>query len=118
MRIRGVDVRVLLHGAVLYARRRVIGRRRFLADMIAPVDGRQELPGPDRHDALGVDAMFRRLGVGCLWRAAVVTDMLRQRGIGARISLSVGGSGSTLGHAEAEVGGVPLRPHPGGALLR
>ncbi len=118
MRVRGVDVRVLLHGMVLYARRRVVGRRRFLAAMIAPVDGRQELSGRDRRDALGVDAMLRRLGVACLWRAAIVTDMLRERGVAARISLSVGGSGSTLGHAEAEVGGVSLRPHPGGALLR
>jgi hypothetical protein len=118
MRIRGVESLVLMHGIVLYGRRRIVGRRRFLAAMIAPAAGRQELSDSDRRDALGVDAMFRRLGVGCLWRAAVVTSMLRGRGIGARVSLSVGGSGATLGHAEAEVGGVSLRPHPGGAILR
>ena len=118
IRFRGVRVRVLLWALFRYVTRRVMGRRRYLVSMIEPEDGRRELSSNERRDVLVVDAMFRRLGVRCLWRAAVVTDVLRRRGVGARVALSVGGSGSTLAHAEAEVGGESLRPHPGGALLR
>jgi hypothetical protein len=118
MRIRSVRLEVLLWSASRYATRRVVGRRGYLTSMIEPADGRQELSAQDRRDALVVDAMLRRLGVRCIWRAAIVTDMLRRRGVAARIALSVGGTGSTFGHAEAEVGGESLRPHPGGALLR
>ena len=117
-RIRGVSIWVLLRAISRYAIRHVAGRRLFLASMIASAEGRKELSTQERRDALVVDAMFRRMGVRCLWRAAIVTDMLRRRGIGERISLSVGGAGSTLGHAEAEVSGESLRPHHGGALLR
>ena len=118
IQVRGVNVWVLLWAMSRYATHRVVGRRQYLASMIEPADGRHSLAAEERREALVVDAILRRVGVRCLWRAAVVTEMLRFRGIAARIALSVGGSGSTLGHAEAEVGGESLRPHPGGALLR
>lgn len=118
IQVRGVNVWVLFWAMARYATRRVVGRRPYLVSMIEPADGRHSLTLEERRKALVVDAMFRRVGVRCLWRAAVVTEMLRRRGVAARIALSVGGSGTTLGHAETEVGGESLRPHPGGALLR
>lgn len=118
MRVRGVALGVLVAALRRYGVRRARGGRSFLASMINPVDGRIEFSPDERRRALVVDAMFRKLGVRCLWRAAVLTDLLRDEGVAAHVTLSVGGNGSTLAHAEVSIGDVTLRPHPGGALLR
>ena len=55
------------------------------------------------------DAMLRRLGVRCLWRAAVVTEQLRLEGVAAHVRLMVSPRDPSRAHAECEVGGQTLR---------
>jgi hypothetical protein len=104
--------RVRVRVVIDYAWRRVISGRTFLEEMIRPVSsGRPELAPEERRDALRADAMLRRLGVRCLWRSAIVTQQLRQRGVAARVGLAVWIRDPRRAHAECEVGGQPLRPH-------
>jgi len=58
-----------------------------------------------------------RLGIACLARSVVVARMLRSRGVGATVSLSVAADAPRSAHAEVAVGKQPLRPHPGGNVL-
>jgi hypothetical protein len=53
--------------------------------------------------------MLHRLGVRCLWRAAVVTETLRREGAAAQIRLAVSASDPRRAHAECEVGAELLR---------
>jgi hypothetical protein len=78
--------------------------------MMDPVEGASELTEDARSDALRSDMMLRRLGARCLWRSAVVTELLRDVGFAARVGISVSSSDPRRAHAECEVGGVPLRP--------
>jgi hypothetical protein len=73
----------------------------------------------ERRGAIGVDTLLRRLGVRCLWRAAVTTEFLQRRGVAAKIQLSVKPGRRRLAHAECEVGGHPMRSvDPQSAILR
>ncbi len=119
MRLRGVPVEVLAEAGVrLLAPGLRSLRRRLPALLDSPV-GRSVLSLDERRMALGVDAALRRLGVRCLRRSLIVTDILRRRGVAARIRLSVAGGAADEAHAEVEVGGDPLRPPaPGWVTLR
>ncbi len=109
----------LLEGGLLYLARRPRGSRRHINALLAECAGRDILSPGERQLAVGVDAALRRLGVRCLWRAAVVTEMLRRRGVAARVRLSVTAEDARRAHAESEVGGVPLRAEaPGRVVLR
>ena len=117
MIVRGVDARDLVRAAMTFMRRRAIRRPRYFQHLISEPPGRSELTSYERRLSLVVDAMLRRAGVGCLWRAAVVTETLRRRGIAAHIRLSVATTDPTQAHAESEVGGLALLPHPAGHVL-
>lgn len=100
-----------------YVRRRPFGGRPYLRSMIdPPAGGSSELSERGRRDALRADAMLRRLGVRCLWRAAIVTEQLRDVGVAAQIGISVATREPRRAHAECEVGGAPLRPHDTGSV--
>jgi hypothetical protein len=104
--------RVRVRAVLDYAVRRTTSDGRFLREMIDPVaTGRSELAPEERRDALRSDAMLRRLGVRCLWRSAIVTRQLRQRGVAAQVGLAVSTRDPRRAHAECEVAGQPLRPH-------
>lgn len=72
--------------------------------MLISAGGRTELSARDEAVARGANATLRRLGVNCLGRATVVTSLLRERGVDARIRLSVRRSDPSDAHAEVEVG--------------
>ena len=103
-----------------YLSRRLRARHEFLRSMIDPAPGgRDVLTAQERVDALRVDAMLARLGVRCLWRAAIVVEVLRTRGIAANIAITVSATDPERAHAESEVGGMPLRsPAPDSVRLR
>jgi hypothetical protein len=85
--------------------------------MITPSrSGSTLLSESERRDALRVDATLRHLGVRCLWRAAVVTHELRDRGVSAHVAITVSASDPRLAHAECEVAGSPLRRYPSGSV--
>jgi hypothetical protein len=101
-----------IQAIVRYARRRPASGPAFLRAMLdPPAEGRSELTAEERRDAMRTDAMLRRLGVRCLWRAAIVTDRLRASGVAARIGLTISARDPRRAHAEPEVGGEPLRPY-------
>ncbi len=112
MRIRGVPVTALAEAAVVLALRRLRTSPRQLRALLSDGSGRAPLTRDERRVATGVDAALRRLGVRCLWRAVVVTELLRRRGVAARVRLSISATDPSDGHAEVEVGGVPLRATP------
>ena len=101
-----------------YARRRPFaGRGWYLASMIdQPAHGSLEFNERSRRDAARADAMLRRLGIRCLWRAAIVTEQLRDEGVAARVGISVSARDPRRAHAECEVDGEPLRPHGAGSV--
>jgi hypothetical protein len=116
MRIHGVRIVVLLDGAVTYVRRRIRHDADYFSVLLSDAYGSTALPTADRRMALGIDAMLRRVRVRCLWRSAVVTEILRRRGFAARVRLSVAADRAKA-HAECEVGGESLRPHPPNYVL-
>ena len=80
-----------------------------LHDLLRRGQGREALTAPEKRLAEGADGALRRLRVSCLWRAIVVTEMLRRRGIGARIQISTRCSAPSDAHAVVRVGDVVLR---------
>jgi hypothetical protein len=103
--------RVRMRAVVDYVRRRVTADGDFLRAMIDPISrGRATLTFQERRDALRVDSTLRLLGVRCLWRAAIVTEQLRRRGVAANVVLAVSAGDPRRAHAECEVGGHSLRP--------
>jgi hypothetical protein len=119
VRIRGVPVRALAEAGARLLGPAIVSPRRRLPGLIGPSVGRKVLSLEERRMAVGVDAALRRLGVRCLRRSLIVTDMLRRRGVAAQICLSVAGAAGDEAHAEVEVGGVPLRPTaPGWVTMR
>ena len=95
-----------------YAVRRPFARAGYMRSLIAqPASGSTRLSDADRRDALRVDTMLRLLGVRCLWRSAIVTELLRDRGVAASIGITVSTADPRKAHAECEVGGAPLRPY-------
>ena len=119
MRIRGVPAPALAEAGARLLGLGVRSPRRRLPALLSPSVGRSVLSLEERRMALGVDSALRRLGVRCLLRSLIVTDMLRRRGVAAQIFLSVVGAAADEAHAEVEVGGHPLRPTaPGWVTLR
>ena len=119
MRLAGVPVVMLAEGGWIYARRRISAPPGYLADLLADAEGRDEMTRDERRGALGIDSMLRRLGVRCLWRAAITTEFLRRRGVAAKIQLSVKPGGKRLAHAECEVAGWAMRgPGHDSVILR
>ena len=119
MRIRGVPASVLVEALLLYAGRRVRTPDHYFGRLLAEHSGRLEPTAAERRAALVAQGLLRRLGVRCLRRSAVATEMLRRRGVAARITLSVAPKRRGDAHAEVEVGGTPLRPHdPTRVVLR
>jgi hypothetical protein len=89
-------------------RRGVDGRR--LRALLDPVPGRSQLTAREHRLASAADGLMRTGRVGCLDRAAIVTEFLRGRGVAARIRLTVSAAQPNRAHAETEVGGEPLHP--------
>ena len=110
MKIRGVPMSALAEAAAILVVRRLHTPRHRLRVLLTDASGRPSLTREEQRIATGADAALRRLGVRCLWRAVVVTELLRRRGVAARVRLSVATSDPTDGHAEVEVGGVLVRP--------
>ena len=90
-------------------RRRGVDRHRLRA-LLDPVPGRPHLTVGERRLASAADVLMRSGRVGCLDRAAVVTEFLRSRGVAAKIQLTVSAVRPDRAHAETEVGGTALRP--------
>jgi hypothetical protein len=103
--------RVRVRAVVDYLRRRVIADGDFLREMIDPISrGRATLTFQERRDALRADSTLRHVGVKCLWRAAIVTEQLRRKGVAANVVLVVSAEDPRRAHAECDVGGHSLRP--------
>lgn len=98
-----------LAGAGWAVRRRGVDRGHLRA-LLEPVTGRSHLTQRERRLASAVDRLLRSGGVGCLDRAAIVTEFLRDRGVAATIRLTVSAAQPNRAHAETEVGGESLRP--------
>lgn len=107
--MRGVPLSALAEAAVRLVRCLPGIPRRRLRLLLAEDGGRPRISPDERRIALGADAGLRRLGVGCLRRSVVVTEMLRRRGVAARMRLSVATNDPREAHAEVEVGGRALR---------
>jgi hypothetical protein len=91
----------------------------YLRALIDPVPGRSHLTPRERRLLNAADGLLRSGRVGCLNRAAILTEFLRRRGVAARIRLTVSAAQPNLAHAETEVGGEPLRPdRPDHVVLR
>jgi hypothetical protein len=119
IRVRGVPVHRLVGATLIYAKRRIIGSPHHLRSLLAEADGRPDPTPEERREALATEAALRRLGVRCLWRSAVVTEMLRRQGLASRIRISMHEDDPGRAHAEVEVAGIPLRPdRPGQVILR
>jgi transglutaminase superfamily protein len=119
VRIRGVPASVLAEALLLYAGRRVRTPDHYFKRLLAEHSGRLEPTAEERRAALVVQGLLRRLGVRCLRRSAVATEMLRRRGVEARIRLSVAARRPGDAHAEVEVGGTPLQAQdPARVVLR
>jgi hypothetical protein len=102
---------IRLRAIARYVRRRPFGDP-FLKAMIEPTHvGALEMLPTERRDALRADAMLRRLGVRCLWRAAIVTEQLRDAGVAAHVGITVSSRDPRRAHAECEVHGEPIRPY-------
>ena len=112
MRIRSLSVSEMAEAARLYLGYRARRPVDSVRPLLEPVAGRDRLSVQERRMALAVDNSLRRLGVRCLARATVVGQMLRARGVAARVSLSVSGADPRHAHAEVEVDGRTLRPVP------
>jgi Transglutaminase-like superfamily len=117
MKLRGVPVAALVEAGALLVVRRLFTRRVRIQGLLKPSPGRAALSKDELTLALGAEAGLRRLGVSCLWRAVVVTEMLRRRGVAARVRLSVLSQEPGRAHAEVEVGGEPLRQEPEGSVV-
>ena len=107
MKIRGIEVGFLVGAAALYVRRRVVPSDGHLRGLLKPAPGHRST-AEQRREARAADAMLRRLGVRCLWRAAIVTEILRREGVAAQITLSVSIRDPRRAHAECEVDGETL----------
>jgi hypothetical protein len=119
IRLKGVPVQKIAMATLLYARRRAFNRPDYLRSLLADVQGREHATREEVREALVTEAALRRLGVRCLWRSAVVTEMLRSHGLASRIRLSMDPGDPSRAHAEVEVAGTPLRPdNPGRVILR
>jgi hypothetical protein len=110
MNVRGASARDLAEALLIYIVRRPYASRLHVRKMIEEIPGRSWLSEQEHRSALDADALLRRLGVRCLWRAMVVTEMLRRRGISARVRLSIALTSPREAHADAEVDGSALRP--------
>jgi Transglutaminase-like superfamily len=119
VRVRGVPVGALAEAAARLVTPGILWPHRRLAALVRPATGRATLTLDERRLVAGVDAALRRLGVRCLRRAVILTDMLRQRGVAARVQISVARESPREAHAEVEIGGVPVRATaPGWVMLR
>jgi hypothetical protein len=104
-----VPLEGILEALLRYATNRLHPGNKYLQRMLAePPPGRDVLGVDEKLVALRWDSLLRRFGVHCLWRAAVVTDMLRNRGVQSRVRLSVSRSNPSHAHAECEVGDQSL----------
>lgn len=119
LKVHGVPAAFLIEAVVWYVLRRPFGSRAHLKELLGESEGRERLSIDELRNARGADAALRRMGVRCLWRAAVVTEMLRRRGVAARVRLTVAAVHPGRAHAEVEVGGALLHPlEPGMIPLR
>jgi hypothetical protein len=105
----------LIPSVLLYVRRRLATPDGYLSDLILPITGRSP-NDQERFAARRADHILRRLGVRCLWRAAIVTETLRRRGVRARIQLFVDPANPRKAHAECEVSGEFIQPPPSGLV--
>ena len=80
-----------------------LGSRDRLKGLIDESPGRQSLSPDEWRIALGIDLRMRRLRIPCLWRAAVITQMLRRRGVGAHMRISMSKNPPYIAHAAVEV---------------
>ena len=104
------EVGEMFRSLTLYARRRLLPPPDYLPHLLAPAEGgRESLTTEERRAAVRGDFVLRRAGVACLWRSAIVTELLRDQGVSARIRLSVHLDDPRTAHAECEVGGEALR---------
>ena len=117
MRARVDRARVRAQAVARYATRRSTGGAAFIRSMLdAHPPGRGEIRVHERELALRTDTTLRTLGVRCLWRAAIVTDLLRSNGVAAHVGLVVSSVDPRKAHAECEVNGMPLRPFDAGSV--
>jgi hypothetical protein len=69
--------------------------------------------------ALRTEHLLKTLRVSCLWRAVVVTEMLRRRGASARLRVSVARGRPRDAHAVVEAGSAIIgREDPGSVVFR
>jgi hypothetical protein len=69
--------------------------------------------------ALRTDHLLKVMRVSCLWRAVVITEMLRRRGAGARMRVSIERARPSAAHAVVEAGSVTIGiESPTAVLLR
>lgn len=112
--VRGVPAPLLAEAVLLYVVRRPLSSQTRLKLLLSGSEGRSHMTDAERRNAAGADATLRRLGVRCFWRAAIVTELLRRRGISARVRLFVDPHHPRRAHAECQVDDQFVREPPGG----
>ena len=117
MTVRGIPAIVLLEALGRLAVRRVASSQARLRRLFYEDGGRKSLTSDERRLAVVTDAFLARLRVQCLWRAVVITDMLRSRDVAARVRLSVAGESPREAHAVVEVGEEVLHWEPEGSVV-
>jgi Transglutaminase-like superfamily len=102
-------------GAMVVRRETASGHE--LSRLIEPCGGRTTLTPVERRFAKDADRLLRLGGTRCLRRAAVITEVLRRKGVDARIRLTVSAAHPNRAHAEIQIGEDPLRPDRHGHVV-
>jgi len=76
--------------------------------LLTPPSGERELRPQEVALALRTDHLLKMIRVSCLWRAVVITEMLRRRGAGAHMRVSVERERPAAAHAVVEAGSVMI----------
>jgi transglutaminase superfamily protein len=117
VKLRGVPLSALGEALVRLLLVRRGDTRERVAGLLESTGGRESMTRDEQALAIGTDGALRRLGVRCLWRSIVIAEMLRRRGVDARLRLSVSAARPSVAHAEVEIDGHSLRPEPPGSIV-
>jgi len=94
----------VLEALALLARRRARTPAQHMRALLEPAPDGRGLGPEELALALRTEHLFGLLRVRCLWRAVVITEMLRRRGVQARLRLSVDRTRPSAAHAVVQAG--------------
>jgi hypothetical protein len=97
-----------LEALATLARRRAHTSHAQMRALLRRAPGDREPRSQEVALALRTDHLLKVLHVSCLWRAVVITEMLRRRGAGAHMRVSIERGRPAAAHAVVEAGSVMI----------